>query len=541
MPSFLYLLYAICYSISIRNANGWHAQDNRDPEAFLKPVNPKDYPDYLQIIPRPMDLSTISKKVKSKSYRSKKEFQDDLELIWSNCERYNQAPGHPLRACARRLREKAEVLVGWITDKKDRGEVGAQQGVGGEGKPEIGKARIKIAGSSSRSTPTLASVTASASLGMPAPVQAVAPLAPPPLIKLESSRASTPAAAALAATKKEIPFPETPALVRTAEGMRTFASLDAVVDRALGGAATAPESSSMAFMRELVLAQEEQRLVEWEGEEGEGTPLDGGDVGSKRRLLVSFSSLSFSLSFKNIDILMILDRPNDPRPRKRPRLSPSDLPYPLSTLDPTELWWKAVETDPLLASGLPLPPYQPPRAPRSAFSNTSPDDTPTKVKKPAKIKTKVKSKGKEGKEGAGKKEKKTLLALMNKNIVTMRSLRRVHLRYSALEEANKAEEGGEDEAGAGAGKDVASGAGKKPSVFLPPPGGGGGGGIEDLIPDTKVDKRSWYKRAGVRRGAEVGEEQAEDCVRWMGGKVLEHVGFQGTLPRLLNRLRRVID
>jgi len=29
------------------------------------------------------------KKVKQKSYRSKREFQDDLDLIWSNCYTYN--------------------------------------------------------------------------------------------------------------------------------------------------------------------------------------------------------------------------------------------------------------------------------------------------------------------------------------------------------------------------------------------------------------------------------------------------------------------
>jgi len=29
------------------------------------------------------------RKVKQKSYRSKREFQDDLDLIWSNCYNYN--------------------------------------------------------------------------------------------------------------------------------------------------------------------------------------------------------------------------------------------------------------------------------------------------------------------------------------------------------------------------------------------------------------------------------------------------------------------
>lgn len=36
-----------------------------------------------------MDLQTMLKKVKQKQYKSKKEFKDDLDLIWSNCFTYN--------------------------------------------------------------------------------------------------------------------------------------------------------------------------------------------------------------------------------------------------------------------------------------------------------------------------------------------------------------------------------------------------------------------------------------------------------------------
>jgi transcriptional activator SPT7 len=38
-----------------------------------------------------MDLGTMLKKVKNKNYKSKREFKDDLELIWSNCYQYNAA------------------------------------------------------------------------------------------------------------------------------------------------------------------------------------------------------------------------------------------------------------------------------------------------------------------------------------------------------------------------------------------------------------------------------------------------------------------
>ena len=41
------------------------------------------------MITNPMDLQTVMKKVKQKQYKSKLEFRDDLELIWSNCLTYN--------------------------------------------------------------------------------------------------------------------------------------------------------------------------------------------------------------------------------------------------------------------------------------------------------------------------------------------------------------------------------------------------------------------------------------------------------------------
>lgn len=47
-----------------------------------------------------MDLQTMLKKVKQKQYKSKRDFKDDLDLIWSNCFTYNQQEvGSPL-ACA---------------------------------------------------------------------------------------------------------------------------------------------------------------------------------------------------------------------------------------------------------------------------------------------------------------------------------------------------------------------------------------------------------------------------------------------------------
>jgi transcriptional activator SPT7 len=42
-----------------------------------------------------MDFQTMLKKVKQKQYKSKREFKDDLDLIWSNCYTYNATEVRP--------------------------------------------------------------------------------------------------------------------------------------------------------------------------------------------------------------------------------------------------------------------------------------------------------------------------------------------------------------------------------------------------------------------------------------------------------------
>ena len=41
------------------------------------------------VIANPMDFQTMLRKVKQKTYKSKREFKDDLDLIWANCYTYN--------------------------------------------------------------------------------------------------------------------------------------------------------------------------------------------------------------------------------------------------------------------------------------------------------------------------------------------------------------------------------------------------------------------------------------------------------------------
>ncbi|KAK2628903.1 hypothetical protein QTJ16_002006 [Diplocarpon rosae] len=96
---------------------------------FLTRVNKRDAPDYYNIIRQPMDLGTMTKKLKTLTYKSKKEFVDDLDLIWGNCLKYNADAGHPLRRNANSMRKEAEKLVPLIPDLviRPRAEVEAEE------------------------------------------------------------------------------------------------------------------------------------------------------------------------------------------------------------------------------------------------------------------------------------------------------------------------------------------------------------------------------------------------------------------------------
>ncbi|XP_046733883.1 transcription initiation factor TFIID subunit 1 [Diprion similis] len=56
---------------------------------FLKPVNKKMVKDYYNVIKRPMDLESISKKVTAHKYHSRHEFLMDIAQILENCTLYN--------------------------------------------------------------------------------------------------------------------------------------------------------------------------------------------------------------------------------------------------------------------------------------------------------------------------------------------------------------------------------------------------------------------------------------------------------------------
>ncbi|KAG8996893.1 Transcriptional activator spt7 [Tulasnella sp. 427] len=89
-------------------------------EPFLKKVNKTIAPDYYDVIKHPMDLGTMSKNIKSNRYKNKAEFAADLNLIWDNCLTYNSRPDHPIRRQALFMRKKANHILQRITDKNER-------------------------------------------------------------------------------------------------------------------------------------------------------------------------------------------------------------------------------------------------------------------------------------------------------------------------------------------------------------------------------------------------------------------------------------
>ncbi|KAI1614383.1 transcriptional activator SPT7 [Exophiala viscosa] len=96
---------------------------------FLNPVKKKDAPDYYVVIKVPMDLGTMTKKLKQLAYKSKKEFVDDLNQIWKNCLRFNSNPDHLFRKHALFMQKETDKLVPLIPDIviRDRAEVEAEE------------------------------------------------------------------------------------------------------------------------------------------------------------------------------------------------------------------------------------------------------------------------------------------------------------------------------------------------------------------------------------------------------------------------------
>ncbi len=76
-----------------------------------------------------MDLGSMTKKLKSLTYKSKNDFVADLNLIWDNCLKYNGDMNHPLRRMANGMRKEAEKLIPLIPNLaiRSRADVEAEE------------------------------------------------------------------------------------------------------------------------------------------------------------------------------------------------------------------------------------------------------------------------------------------------------------------------------------------------------------------------------------------------------------------------------
>ncbi|KLO15147.1 hypothetical protein SCHPADRAFT_939009 [Schizopora paradoxa] len=419
--------------------------DNRDAEAFLKPVSKIDYPDYYEIISNPMDLQTVQKKVKTKQYKSKKEFADDLDLIWSNCYTYNTGENHHLRQCVNRLREKANKLLKNVTDRKDRldppvpVEFGGVNGVKINGITTNGHSR-------KHSTPPFMRPRSEG----------------PGRSSVRSSRKASPSPF----SPREVSFQDMPAFVRTPSGMASFLSLDSDLETAGAGPSTGPS-----------VAERLERYInprspdeEWQYDE-----IVNGDIGEKRKMMNG-----------------------DFRPRKRSR-TPRDI----RSAEPEDLWWEATMSQDLLANGLPTFTHP------SSFSLEGDMRIPAP---PEPISSKNVKRRKRKRPPEENSTPRSLLGYINNNIRTLKRVRRTHDKFLALNLASE---------------DGATGPNGQPLMEPPeaPPLG-----VEDEV-DVQVDDRPWRSRG---TDVVVEGEEADECMHWIGTKILEHSGFQSTSKAALD-------
>ncbi|TRY93838.1 hypothetical protein DNTS_023763 [Danionella cerebrum] len=77
---------------------------------FREPVSAEEAEDYQDIITTPMDLGTMQEKFKSSNYHSVTDFLEDMKLIFSNAEEYNQPTSSVLNCMTRTEEAFIELL-----------------------------------------------------------------------------------------------------------------------------------------------------------------------------------------------------------------------------------------------------------------------------------------------------------------------------------------------------------------------------------------------------------------------------------------------
>ncbi|XP_068169550.1 bromodomain-containing protein 1-like [Antennarius striatus] len=97
------------FNILLRAVLG-QLQDKDQYSIFAQPVNVKEVPDYLDHIRNPMDFSTMRRRLEAHGYGSLEAFEDDFNLIISNCMQYNARDTFFYRAAQRMLDHGGVIL-----------------------------------------------------------------------------------------------------------------------------------------------------------------------------------------------------------------------------------------------------------------------------------------------------------------------------------------------------------------------------------------------------------------------------------------------
>ena len=66
---------------------------------FLQLPNPKDFPDYYEVIKKPVDFARITAKVKQSQYRTMEECLNDFVLMFDNASKYNEPDSQIYKVC----------------------------------------------------------------------------------------------------------------------------------------------------------------------------------------------------------------------------------------------------------------------------------------------------------------------------------------------------------------------------------------------------------------------------------------------------------
>ena len=83
---------------------------------FQEPVPVDEVPDYLDIVPEPMDYTTASAKLKAGEYTDDHfAFAADMRKIYTNAVKYNWSPDHPCNIAARAGLREFELLFSRVT------------------------------------------------------------------------------------------------------------------------------------------------------------------------------------------------------------------------------------------------------------------------------------------------------------------------------------------------------------------------------------------------------------------------------------------